>query len=100
MLRIIAVLFAAWATGGAVASAQVVLERVTFEEAIRRALEKNPDIAEAAQAILRAETLLQQARIVYRPSVNANVTSTLLDSERGFDDFVTQPRVQTLMGAS
>ena len=31
--------------------------RVTFEEAIRTALEKNPTVAEAAQAILRAEAL-------------------------------------------
>jgi hypothetical protein len=87
--------------GDTVGSAQTSSpERLTFEEAIRRALEKNPDIAEAAQAILRAETLLQEARTVYRPTVSANVTSTLLDSERGFDEFVTQPRLQTLMGAS
>ena len=37
-------------------------ERVTFDEAVRRALEKNPTSREAAQAILRAEALLQQAR--------------------------------------
>jgi outer membrane protein TolC len=75
-------------------------ERVTFEEAIRRALEKNPGIAEAAQAILRAENLLQQAQTVYRPSLNGSVTTTLLDAERGFDQFVTQPRMQSLLGAS
>jgi outer membrane protein len=87
--------------GAAVGSAQTPApERLTFEEAIRLALEKNPDVAEAAQAILRAETLLQEAHTVYRPTVSANVTSTLLDSERGFDEFVTQPRLQTLMGAS
>src|SRR5687767_6046499 len=44
------------------------ITRVTFEEAIRLALEKNPDVVEAAQAILRAEALLQQARTVERPT--------------------------------
>lgn len=87
---------------GDVAQGQVLPspERVTFDEAVRRALDKNPGIAEAAQAILRAETLLQQAQIVYRPTLGANVTTTLLDAERGFDEFVTQPRTQTLLGGS
>ncbi len=75
-------------------------ERVTFDDAIRRALEKNPGVAEAAQAILRAETLLQQARTVYRPTLTGNVTTTILDAERGFDEFVTQPRTQALVAAS
>src|SRR5687768_17622827 len=83
--------------GGGIAYAQVFPEpeRVTFDEAIRRALEKNPGIAEAAQAILQAETLLQQARIVYRPTVGATMTTTVLDAPRGFEEFVTQPRTQS-----
>lgn len=86
--------------GVATASAQTLPEPVTFDEAIRRALEKNPDVAEAAQAILRAETLLQQAQSVYRPMLGANLTTTVLDSERGFEDLITQPRTQSLLGAS
>jgi outer membrane protein len=84
-----------------VAQAQVAVpERITFDDAVRRALEKNPGVAEAAQAILRAEALLQQANVVRRPVVSATATTTLLDAERGFDEFVTQPRTQTLLGAS
>ncbi|MBA3269866.1 MAG: TolC family protein [Acidobacteria bacterium] len=86
--------------GPAAAAAQPAPDRVTFDDAVRRALGNNPDIAEAAQAILRAETLLQQARSVYRPTVNGNVTTTMLDSERGFSEFVTQPQTQTLLGGS
>jgi len=86
--------------GSVAAAAQPAPDRVTFDDAVRRALENNPDIAEAAQAILRAETLLQQARSVYRPTVNGNVTTTMLDSERGFNEFVTQPQTQTLLGGS
>lgn len=82
------------------ASAQTLPQQVTFDEAIRLALEKNPEVAQAAQAILRAETLLQQAQTAYRPTVSASVTTTVLDSERGFDEFVTQPRTQSLLGAS
>ncbi len=70
------------------------LERITFDEAISRALEKNYTLAQAAQAILNAEALLQQARVVYKPTAGASVTLTVLDKERGFDEFVTQPRTQ------
>lgn len=70
------------------------IERVTFDEAITRALEKNYTLAQAAQVILNAEALLQQARVVYKPNAGASVTLTVLDKERGFDEFVTQPRTQ------
>jgi outer membrane protein len=91
-----------WVSLVSIASAQAptVIERVTFDDAVRRALESNPTVVEAAQAILRADTLLQQARTVYQPTVSGSVTTTVLDSARGFDDFVTQPRTQSLLGAS
>ena len=73
--------------------------QVTFDEAIRTALAKNPSVASASQAILRAEVLLQQAQTVFRPTLNGAVTTTILDSERGFSDFVTQPQVQSLTSA-
>jgi outer membrane protein TolC len=76
------------------------IERVTFDDAVRRAIEKNPSVAEAAQAILRAEALLQQVNTVYRPTINGNVTTTVIDAERGFNEFVTQPQTQTLLGVS
>jgi len=74
--------------------------RITFEEAVSRALQNNPGIAEASQAILRAQALLQQSATVYRPTLSGNVTTTVLDHERGFDEFVTQPQVQSLIGAA
>jgi outer membrane protein len=99
-IRIAIVLCVALSAFHAKAYAQVMPERITFEEAIRRAVEKNPGIAEASQAILRAEALLQQANIVRQPTVSATATTTLLDAERGFDEFVTQPRTQTLLGGA
>ncbi len=70
------------------------IEPVTFDEAVTRALEKNYTVAQAAQAILDAEALLQRARVIYKPTAGASVTLTVLDKERGFDEFVTQPRTQ------
>lgn len=98
--RLLAATIAIVAAGAASAQPLATPEKVTFDEAIRRALERNPGVAEAAQAILRAETLLQHAQTVYRPTIGASVTTTVLDAARGFDEFVTQPRTQSLVGGS
>jgi outer membrane protein TolC len=102
-----AVLVIGWLVQAAGAGAQTVTQgsaappiRVTFDEAVRLAIEKNPTMAEAAQAILRADVLLQLARTVERPIVSGSVTATVLDSERGFDGQVTQPQTQAFLGAS
>jgi outer membrane protein TolC len=76
------------------------MDRVTFEEAVRRALERNPTVGQASQAILRAQALLDQARAVFRPSVNGAVGTTVLDDARGFDGNITQPRTQTSFSAT
>lgn len=86
--------------GVAHAQTPAVIERVTFDDAVRRALEKNPSVAEASQAILRAEALLQQVSTVYRPTITGSVITTILDSERGFNELVTQPQTQSLLGVS
>lgn len=92
--------FVLGAATGAAAQESAAPQRVTFEEAVRLALANNPGVAEAAQAILRAETLLQQAQTVSRPTVSGSVTTTVLDSARGFDEFVTQPQTQSLLAAT
>ncbi|HEY8550110.1 MAG TPA: TolC family protein [Vicinamibacterales bacterium] len=73
---------------------------LTFDEAVQRAAERNPGVAQAAQAILQAEALLQSARSVFYPTVSATVNTTVLDRERGFDGNVTQPQTQSAFGAS
>jgi outer membrane protein len=73
-------------------------QTVTFDEAVRIALERHPDAARAAQAILRAEALLQSSRSVFLPSLNGTVTTTILDEERGFSGQVTQPQTQSAFG--
>jgi outer membrane protein len=76
------------------------MERVTFEEAIQRAIQNNPTIAQASQGILRAEGLLQQARAATLPNVNAVFSTSVIDHARGFVGTITQPQTQTTLSAN
>jgi outer membrane protein len=75
------------------------MERVTLPEAVTRALASNPTIAQAAEAVLRAEGLLQQARAATLPTVNAFITNATLDAGRSFSGTVVQPRNQSTISA-
>jgi outer membrane protein TolC len=79
----------------AAAQTDSAIERVTFEEAVSRAVERNPTVGQAAQAISRAQALLDQARSVFRPLVNGAFSQTVLDAARGFAGNITQPRSQS-----
>jgi outer membrane protein len=100
--------FGLWAAFAVTLSAQAVpapqfiqpVERVTLEEAVARALKNNPTIAAAAQSVLRAEGLLQQARSAIRPNVSAVFVNTVVDTPRGFNGIVTQPQSQAALSAS
>lgn len=72
----------------------VPVERVTFDEAVRRAIERNPSSAIAAAGILRAEALLTEARSASRVQVNGNVTTTTLNRGVEFDGATVTPRNQ------
>jgi outer membrane protein len=67
-------------------------ERVTFTEAIQRAIERNPSSAVAAAGILRADALLAQARSATRLQVNGNVTTTTLNTGVEFEGTTVTPR--------
>jgi outer membrane protein TolC len=75
-----------------------VLPAVTFDEAIRRTLDRNPTIAEAATSIAQAEAILQQARAVTLPAVRIRVSAVHLNEAQGFEDQVFQPRTQMTAG--
>jgi len=76
-----------------------VAQTLTFDDAIRVALERHPDAARAAQAILRAEALLQASRSVFLPSLNGTITTTILNEERASSGQVIQPQTQSAFGA-
>lgn len=67
-------------------------ERVTFNQAIERAIARNPSSTVAAAGILRAEALLAQTRSAARLQVGANATSTTLNRGIEFQDTTVTPR--------
>jgi len=66
--------------------------RVTFDDAIRLAQEKNPTVAAAAAAILRAEGLVRQARAATLFQLAGNITTTTLNQSIEFSGFTVTPR--------
>ena len=82
----------------AIAQTPTPTERVTFDEAIRRAVDKNPSAAMAAAGILRAEALMAEARSASRLQVNATVTTTTLNSGVEFQGSTVTPQNQLTAG--
>jgi len=82
------------AAGHASAQPPQPAERVTFTEAVSRAIERNPNSAIAAAGILRAEALLTQAQSASRLQVNALVTTTTLNRSVKFEDSTVTPMNQ------
>jgi outer membrane protein TolC len=89
-------LVAALLWGGVTVSAQAPTptERVTFDEAIRRAVEKNPTVVAAATGILRAEGLIRLARAATRPQITGSITTTTLNTGVDFQGSVVTPQNQ------
>ena len=83
--------------GGSVAFAQqppVPAERVTFQQAIDRAVLNNPSAAVAAAGILRADALLRQAKAATLLQVPGNVQTTTLNTSVEFDGTTVTPQSQ------
>jgi outer membrane protein TolC len=70
------------------------LERLTFAQAIERAINNNPTIAQAASGIVRAEGILQQVRSSSLPSLGLALTTTVTNPVK-FDDVTVVPTMQT-----
>lgn len=77
---------------GLSAQAPPPAERITFQEAIKRAVERNPSSAVAAAGILRAEGLLADARAASRLQVNGTVMTTTLNKGVEFGGRTVSPR--------
>lgn len=74
------------------------IERVSFAEAIQRAIERNPSTAIAAAGILRAEALLSEAQSNTRLQVNGTVTTTTLNRGVKFEETTVTPRNSVTAG--
>ena len=62
--------------------------KVSFDEALKRALAKNPQIKSAFGDVRRSEALVEQARGAWLPVLNGNGTFTRLDNDRVLNDRV------------
>jgi outer membrane protein TolC len=70
------------------------LEAITFDEAIRRAVTRNPTMQQAAADILRAEALLLQTRALSLPSVNSTIATSVIGPVPEFSGQSIVPRTQ------
>jgi outer membrane protein TolC len=80
-------------------SAQTI-ERVTFDDAVRRAVSNHPSVQRAAADILRAEAVLQQVRGRALPTVGVSMTTSVIDPITQFGGSAIIPRAQTQTVAS
>jgi outer membrane protein TolC len=85
-------LLLAWAVAAGPAAAS--LERVTFEDAVRRSLARAPGALIAADEIARVDGLLAQARSGSLPALAAAGIYTRIDGERSIGGRVTQKAEQ------
>lgn len=72
--------------------AAAVPQKLTFDEAVRRAIARNPSAVVAAAEILRAQALVTEARSLTLPNVNVSGTNTTLNRARGLGDQVFTPQ--------
>src|SRR5215510_4587200 len=70
------------------------LERLTFAQAVERAIANNPTIAQATSGIVRAEAILQQVRSSSLPALGLAMTTTVTNPVK-FDQVSVVPVVQT-----
>ena len=98
VLRVFVVAFLA-ATIAATSSSAQGIERLTFQEAIDRAIRNNPTVAQATAGIMRAEAILRQVRSSSLPSLAAAVAVNISNPVT-FDGQSIVPAVQTQSAAT
>jgi outer membrane protein TolC len=82
-----------------VAAQQPAMERLTFDEAVQRAVTRNPTIEQATAGILRAEAILQQVRSLSLPTVDATLTTQTIGPVPEFSGLTITPRTQLITSA-
>lgn len=66
-------------------------QAVSFDEAIRQALARNPTVAQARAQVQRAQALVTESRAAFLPILTGNAVYTQLDHARVQNDRVVQP---------
>ena len=94
VLGLLVILVAPPFMAAVIAQVPVPAERVTFDEAVQRAIRNNPSVAIATAGILRAQALLIEARSATRLQLSGNVTTTTLNRGVEFDGQTVTPQSQ------
>ena len=92
MSRTLVALVVWFSAGTAFAQPPQPTERITFNEAIQRAIARNPSSAIAAADILRADGLLKEARSDARLHITGNAQSTTLNKSVEFEGTTVTPQ--------
>jgi multidrug efflux system outer membrane protein len=82
-----------------VGAQEAAMERLTFDEAIERAVTRNPTIEQASAGILRSEALLQQVRSLSLPTLDASLTTRTIGPVQQFAGESINPRTQLTTSA-
>lgn len=96
---VVAILFAGVAVAR-LGAQQPAMERLAFDEAVERAITRNPSVQQAASGILRAEALLQQVRALSLPFADAGVTVRTIGPVTEFAGEAITPRTQATIAPS
>jgi outer membrane protein TolC len=76
-----------------------VIEKVTFEEAVRRAIVNNPTVQRAAADVVRAQAVELQVRSRTLPILGAALTNNVIDPITRFSGSAITPRSQAVTSA-
>jgi outer membrane protein len=79
---------------GALAGDAVGVEQMTFDDAVARALARNPSIGEAVEEVRRYYALMEQVRANSLPTLNGYATYARLDRDQVSAGLVTVPAAQ------
>ena len=74
--------------------------RITFDEAVQRAVMNHPTVQQASIGILRAQTVLQQVRSRSLPTVDASFSTNAIGPVTEFAGQRIFPRTQTVTSAN
>jgi outer membrane protein TolC len=74
------------------ASPAFAQEKLTLEEAVRRAVLRNPNAVIAEQEIARARALVEEARAPSLPILSGNAAATRIDNQRERGGLILTPR--------
>jgi outer membrane protein TolC len=99
MRRAPLLLLLAVAAAPATAAQQAAMERITFDEAVQRAVTRNPTIEQASAGILRAEALLQQVGALSLPTLDATLSTRTIGPVQQFAGESINPRTQLTTSA-